>query len=414
LRALRLRNLISFAAALLKNVDKFHLSFDRSYREAITKLEAELEGREVYEFSRSLVNKFYLLEHISEITFGEKSYEKIALTWLALYGERFFKQPFPGLRDFSTKIIETYSRVLNERKLHLSYSFPEWFIKELEIVFDREELEKLLKSLNEEVIWARINTLKTDEDKALKELDKQRISFERDKDISYLVKLIEFPRPTGKISLFKEGKLILQDKASVLAVEALRPEPGELICDVCAAPGIKTSLIAQLTENKARILAIDVSKRRINQMKALMRRYGAKNIELAISDSRKMRLRRKSDKVLLDSPCSASGAIGRDPAIKVHLRRRGRINYYAQLQRSLLSNCLNLGREVIYVTCSILPQEGEEVVLSVLNESSAKLVDLDLPCSNGYSLYPRSYLFKRTFPHVHECEAFFYAKLLVN
>lgn len=290
-----------------------------------------------------------------------------------------------------------------------AYSVPKWFYLELRDLLG-EEAEDLLRSLDRRIWWVRLNTLKAPEERILRILEEEA-SVERDKDLWYLYKILASGKPVRLLKAVKLGLAIPQDKASCMAVEALRPEPGDLILDMAAAPGVKSSLIAMLSEGMARIVAADLSKKRGTAMKRLLKHLGAWGlVEPLLADSRLANYSRSFDKVLVDAPCSTSGVLGKEPAVRIHLLRKGSIESYSKIQKELLSKAITLGREIVFSTCSLLPDEGEEVVESL--SDLAKSQDPGLPLSRGYLRYRVSTTTNRSFPHKHECEGFFISKLL--
>ncbi len=291
------------------------------------------------------------------------------------------------------------------------YSVPKWFYEELGSLIGGE-VDALMESLDRRVRWLRINTIKASEEKILRILEEEAV-VERDRDLWYLYKIIDTKKPVRLLKAVKQGIAIPQDKASCLVVEALEPQPGDLILDMTSAPGMKASLIAMLTEGRARIVALDLSKRRVLAMRNLVRRLGvAGYIDIAVTDSRFFSSPRLFDKVLLDAPCSSSGAIAKEPAVRLHLVRRGKVEYYARIQEDLLRRAVDLGNEVVYSTCSLLPEEGEEVVLKIIRSAGHVLVKPRINASDGYRAYEISGKVLRTFPHIHESEGFFIAKLV--
>lgn len=292
-----------------------------------------------------------------------------------------------------------------------AYSVPMWFYAELRELLG-EEVEDLLRSLDRRIWWVRLNTLKAPEERILRILEEEA-SLERDKVLWYLYKILDSRKPVRLLRAVKLGLAIPQDKASCMAVEALRPEPGDLILDMAAAPGVKSSLMAMLGDGKARVVAADLSRKRVGAMKRLLKHLGAWGaVEPIVADSRLSSYSRIFDKVLIDAPCSTSGAIAKEPAVRIHLARRGKIEYYSKIQRELLSRALAMGREIVFSTCSLLPEEGEEVVESL--SDLARPEDPGLPLSKGYQRYRVSKAANRSFPHRHECEGFFISRLLTG
>ncbi|MEZ0289727.1 MAG: RsmB/NOP family class I SAM-dependent RNA methyltransferase [Sulfolobales archaeon] len=294
------------------------------------------------------------------------------------------------------------------------YSVPEWFYNEIRDLLGDREVVELFKAFDNRVTWLRINTLKASEEKILRLLEDDGVELERDRDLWYLYRVISSRKPLRYSKAVREFLAIPQDKASCLVVEAIRPEKSDKILDLSAAPGIKSSLIAMLTEDQALIQAQDISKKRIYMMRYLMKKMNVKSVDIVLADSRKSPSRESSfDKILIDAPCSSSGAIWKDPGLRLSLLKRGKIEYYSQIQKDLLREAIRLGREIVYATCSILPEEGELVVQEIISEERDLVAVKPLEnLSSGYRLYDKNSVFNRTFPHRDLSEGFFIAKLL--
>ncbi|MDK6029448.1 RsmB/NOP family class I SAM-dependent RNA methyltransferase [Ignisphaera sp. 4213-co] len=378
---------------------------------------ALLEREFLYKLSQEFVSNYYKLLYIVERSSKVRnpSHRLLARAfiymWLVERGERVdsklrkaIERDFPRINEFMLNIDEPWAML----------SYPKWLFDKLSTVMPIDEVVEMLKAMNKRVLWIRINTLKIDVDKALKILSDEGVEYEADKNIPFLVRVVKTKKPIRTLELFKNGSIIIQDKASVLTVLALDPKPDMLIYDFAAAPGIKTSLIMQLTENKARVVAFDLSRRRLEAMKMLLNRYGVdtSRIELVLADSTKIALSKKADAILVDATCSSSGAISKDPAIKIILRDSRIPQKMSIIQTEMLLNALKHGERVVYAVCSILPDEGEEVVEKVFSkETTHKLVDPQIPASRGYPKYSIWNKVRRTLPHIDKSEGFFIARL---
>ncbi|RLG88968.1 MAG: RsmB/NOP family class I SAM-dependent RNA methyltransferase [Thermoprotei archaeon] len=316
-----------------------------------------------------------------------------------------------SLKELARRWIKGLNNIPDTIPCRLSYS--EWFYEKIINLLGFHEGVKLLSALNERKWWLRINTLITSEEKVLRMLDEEGVEYDIDKDYPFVVKIRSSPKPVRLLKPVKEFKAIPQDKASVMVVDVLKPEPGDVIADLASAPGLKTSLIMMLTENRSKIVAIDVSLKRLKIMRVLLKRLGVNlsNVSLVLADSRDIRVR-GINKALLDAPCSNSGAIDKDPGIKIHINQ-GKIDYYSRLQKELLENALRLdAEEVVYATCSLMPEEGEEVISYIAQKFEFKLVKEIKWLSNGYKLVGFYDKLMRAFPHIHDTEAFFIAKIV--
>ncbi len=425
---LDLNDIINYVSRVLYIVDKYSISIDKAFQKVKHNWKFRESFKVYYDVCSSVLRNYYQLKFLARKLLNSESNKAIVRTWILIHGSNYFRR-----RDLVHRFV---NRVLKKRKIRLSdidaiieelksvdyvrylsikYSYPEEFVRKLSQLLDFRELEELLRAMNSEYIWLRINTLKIDIDKAVKILEDEGIAIELNKEVPFLGLVIEAKRPIHHVSLIKRGFVIIQDKASVMTALSLRPEPHDYILDLCAAPGGKTSLIMQLVENKAKICAVDISRARLLNMMKLMRRYGvdSSKIDYVLADSRKLRLKGRFNKVLIDAPCSSSGAILRDPSIKLSLKRLDKINWYASVQSGLVENVIHQLRdvEIIYSTCSILPEEGEEVICRFLD-----CVKIEKPLTmlhNGYSKYDFNRCVGRTFPHLDKCEGHFICKLKV-
>lgn len=178
--------------------------------------------------------------------------------------------------------------------------------------------------------------------------------------------------PAGLLAsvAWQRGVFYLQDPSTLVAVDVLDPQPGESVLDLCAAPGGKTTYIAQKMRNQGRILAIDSSNVRLAKVAENCRRLGVTIVAtLACDGTRAERCMRgdRFDRVLVDAPCSNTGVMRRRPDLRWRLRS-AELQRLATLQRALLRTAFQLirpGGVVVYSTCSLEPEENEGVVASL-------------------------------------------------
>ncbi|MEO3993738.1 MAG: RsmB/NOP family class I SAM-dependent RNA methyltransferase [Desulfurococcaceae archaeon TW002] len=285
------------------------------------------------------------------------------------------------------------------------YSVSHWFYEKLSKLVG-EEVHELLLSLSRRVLWARINTLKASEEKVLRSLSQEGVDYVVDSNYPYLIQIIKSPKPVRLLNTVRNYELILQDKASVAVVEALNPQPGDNILDMAFAPGMKTSLIMSLTDNKAKVVALDISYKRSLLGRQLLEKLGVdlSRVQVVVGDSRDIQVRSLFDKVLLDAPCSNSGAIPKDPGLKITLTE-SKVTYYSNIQKELISKSLKLGKTIVYSTCSLMPEEGEEVANTV--SENVRFYRPIQWASEGYKSYDHHNDFMRLYPHKHLTEGFF-------
>lgn len=166
---------------------------------------------------------------------------------------------------------------------------------------------------------------------------------------------------------FKKGDFSFQDRASGMVVEVLDPQPGDVILDVCAAPGTKTNYIAELIGDNGMIYASDLNEKRIESAQHDLKRTGNNSINFEVKDATKSDFP-MADKILVDVPCSGTGTIGRRPDIKWR-RTPKQIETAIGNQKAILNNVQKFvkpGGVMVYATCSIEPEENWDVVEAFL------------------------------------------------
>jgi 16S rRNA (cytosine967-C5)-methyltransferase len=262
----------------------------------------------------------------------------------------------------------------------LGWSHPEWLVHRWFLRWRREEVEQLLEWNNQPAdIFARANTLRLDVG-ALLEMWRMHESvdydfFRKDWTGENLVFRVKSPRPFPELHSFRQGGFYLQDPSTLLPVTLLDPQPQERILDLCAAPGGKTTYIAQRVNNEALIVARDSSERRLKQLKENCARLGATcvdaqplpafaGIDTTAPDAGSTAGPAFFDRVLIDAPCSNTGVIRR----RLEVRWRVTPDELLRLQSTQLrlleygARQLRLRGVLVYSTCSIEPEENRMVV----------------------------------------------------
>ena len=300
-----------------------------------------------------------------------------------------------------------------EEKLMYEYLLPKWFIRKMAELLNPKEAEELFKALNAKpMISVRVNTLKADVKEVVDELAREGKKVFVSEVVPTVLKF-EGPYNFDKSRLFLEGKIIIQEEAAALASLILDPKPGEVVVDLCAAPGGKTTHIAELMKNQGKIYAFDTDDRRIRRMKELLKRTGVSIAEIFTRDAREApRILGKevADRVLVDAPCTSDGTIMKNPELRWRIMET-EVPKFAQLQYELLKAAVKLvkpGGYILYTTCSLLKEEDEEVIEKLLRKEGDKLelVPLKKPYDEGF--LPGT---MRAWPHKHKTIGFFYALL---
>lgn len=185
----------------------------------------------------------------------------------------------------------------------------------------------------------------------------------------------------GKDLLHLFGGFYMQEAASMLPVALLDPKPGDVILDMSAAPGSKTTQIADRMEGRGVLIANDVQEKRIWSLITNLQRSGVMNevVTRKVGQWFAGNMTERFDRVLCDAPCTAQGTVRKDTD-SLDYCSMDNIGKMAKLQRELLESAVHackVGGRIVYSTCTLTPEENEEVVLSILNKFSTQLVVID-------------------------------------
>jgi 16S rRNA (cytosine967-C5)-methyltransferase len=303
---------------------------------------------------------------------------------------------------------------------HLTHalSLPEWIAKRWLELFGPEQAAALARISNASPpLTVRVNRLRSDRDSLLSEL-RQRFP-----------DATACPVASGGIILgrrgnpaldpaFLDGRFTVQDESSQLAVDLLDPQPGDRVLDVCAAPGGKTTAIAERVGSEGQVLALDRHSRRLDLIQRNARRLG---LEVEIKTSSRDATRPLTDlaaespfdRVLVDAPCSGLGTLRRNPDARWRISEEDPARL-AKIQCAILRNAaavLRPGGVLVYSTCTLLPEENEEVVRSFLSQAEGfALVDrASLPSTLEPVLDDEGFL--RCLPQRHDTDGFFAARI---
>ena len=272
----------------------------------------------------------------------------------------------------------------------------------------------------------RTNTLKTRRKELAQALIQRGVNLDPLAEWSNVgIKIYDTKVPIGATPEYLAGHYMLQSASSFLPVLALDPQLNEKVLDMAAAPGGKTTYIAQLMKNTGSVFANDLKKERLKALQFNLYRLGVTNTVITCRDGRKYPeiFPNTFDKVLLDSPCTGLGIISKDSSIKAN---RLQLDIYknSHIQKQLILaaiDCTKVGGVVVYSTCSVSPLENEEVVNYAMKKRYVKVVDIDdlVPVGEpGLIKFLDKRYFgtlkrtKRIYPHVHNMDGFYVAKLV--
>ena len=316
------------------------------------------------------------------------------------------------LTENPTSILQNVS---DEERIGLLTFHPTWFVKYCTKLFGRREAIAMLEASAEPPpTYIRINTLKADENQILEKLAEERIRVEKVNDLKYTYKVLSAKQPLTRTASFQKGLFYIQDKASCFAAEAANPKPGTTLLDVCAAPGAKTTFLAQLMNNRGIIYSIDYSRRRMNVWRSEVTRMGVKIAMPIIADAcNPPPIVPEADVVVLDPPCTSTGAFGKLPSAKWRLTQRS-IEKMSEIQWQMMNSCaekVKRGGALVYSTCSITVEENEMLIERFLKWHSDFYL-AEITPKIGFPGLRGMENCRRLYPHIHECNGFFIAKLL--
>jgi len=299
-------------------------------------------------------------------------------------------------------------------ELELRYLLPGLLIKRLEKLLGRGELELFAKAVNTRrpILGFRVNRLKASVKVVLHVLEEMGVEAWESTRVPWHIRY----RGQLDYNQFKpllRGEVVPQDEASAAAGELLGARPGELVVDMCAAPGGKTTHLAEIASNRATIMALDVFNDRMERLMELARKTGTiASIVPVIGDARRISklLRLHASRVLLDPPCTSTGALAKHPEARWRLTEEA-IKKQVERQRAMLVEAIEVlkpGGLLLYTVCSVLPEEGEYNIQWILeNRKDVELVPLQGPYDES-PLLPGT---MRAWPHRHDTTGFFYALL---
>lgn len=254
-----------------------------------------------------------------------------------------------------------------------AFSFPDWLIGRWRSRYSLEETVELAFWFDAPPpLSLRTNTLRTTREKLLGALGETGIACHpaAHPELILLDESIRIEELPG----FADGWFVVQDQTAAAASVLLAPQSGEMVLDLCAAPGTKTTHMAALMRNTGRILATDVSRERLTLVEENCRRLGVEIIEpMLISLDGSDIPPGPFDAILIDVPCSNTGVLNKRPEARWRIRPCD-IEELAVVQRNLLDAAaarLRDGGRIVYSTCSIEPEENQQVVASFLAEHAA-------------------------------------------
>lgn len=344
-----------------------------------------------------------------------KEAESIASLGRSILGWETVREVEPFLGFLLTRQLEPILKEANDvERVSLQTYHPSWFVKYCYKLFGRDQAIAFLEgSINPPPTYVRVNTLAATEEAVLQKLEAEGVKLEKTEPLQFTYKIIEYKQPLNTLPSYKEGLFYIQDKASCFAAQAANPKPGNVVFDVCAAPGAKTTFLAQLMHNEGSIGSVDFSARRMKTWQKETARMGTKIAQPVIADAcASLPFVGEADLVVLDPPCTSTGVFAKQPSSKWRLRPNS-IEKMAEIQWRMINSCAEKvasGGALTYSTCSITEEENEMIIERFLKgHQEFALAEITptigLPGLRGLTKCQRLY------PHIHQCNGFFIAKL---
>lgn len=293
------------------------------------------------------------------------------------------------------------------QRLSVEYSCPQWLTEKLTEEYGNDKAAAALRaSVGKPPVYARVNRTKTNAEKLCRLLKSEGISAESYSGIDGCILLAK----TGELEKsrsFREGLFHVQDISSQLCCLTLRPVVNETVLDMCAAPGGKSFTMAELMENRGRVVSMDLHDMRVGLIEDGAARLGLSIIEARRNDALKFNPDLPmADRVLCDVPCSGYGVIRRKPEIKY--KNKSEADGLPEIQREILevsSRYVKVGGTLVYSTCTLSRAENDDVAEAFLaaHPEFSPIVQ-PVPFSGAQNSYKRTY-----FPDENGGDGFFTA-----
>lgn len=259
------------------------------------------------------------------------------------------------------------------KNISLKHSHPEWMVQRWLTQYGIDDTEKLCEVNNTHADMAvRVNTLKTTSGEVVTALNNYGLGVRMSELVPDALVFTSGEPFLEGLAEFQAGMFYIQDEASQLVTHILGPQPGEVVYDICSAPGGKATHAAQLMKNSGKIVAFDMFSHKLRFIRENSARLGVTIIDPQLRDGENpQNFTGAVDRVLIDVPCSGTGVLRRRPDLKWRRTSNDIIFKLPKIQYSILSNAAPLvkpGGILVYSTCSIEPEENEGVIGKFVKE----------------------------------------------
>jgi 16S rRNA (cytosine967-C5)-methyltransferase len=287
---------------------------------------------------------------------------------------------------------------------------PKWLLNKIAESWPAQTAKQIIAANNHQApMTLRVNALRSSRADYLIQLAEAEISGSEACHSPQGI-LLNAPMDVSLLPEFANGYISVQDEAAQLAAPLLLLEPGQIVLDACCAPGGKTCHILESQPDLARVVAVDLEPRRLTRVEENLQRLGleAEIIAADAGDTQQWWDGQHFDRILIDAPCSASGVIRRHPDIKI-LRKPADIAKLSAIQLLLINKLwqtLKTGGILLYATCSVLPDENDQVIeqfLAANADASLLSIDADWGTKTDYG--------RQLFPKIDGNDGFYYSRL---
>ena len=279
--------------------------------------------------------------------------------------------------------------------LSIRYSFPKGLLLILKTQFGDEHALNIIKdSINIPKISLRVNTLKISREELIAKYPQYNL---QPSLITSAGVISSYPVMNSE--MFKNGEIIMQDEMSIKVVEDLAPQPGELVLDLCAAPGGKTTYLGQLMNNQGHVDAYEIANYKIPLIMENIHRLGLTNIEVHNLDANLISPDQLYDRILLDAPCSGFGVIKRKPEIKYKTWTNEDLFNLVSIQAQLLDKAYQLLKPhgvLVYSTCTFEIYENQEQIKNFVQKYPTMKIEQE----------------EQVFGYEHNSDGFYYCRLV--
>ncbi len=301
-------------------------------------------------------------------------------------------------------------------RLAIRYSHPIWLVRRWTARYGANATEALLLANNQPApLTIRTNSLKTTRQALRSALEAEGVTIAETDYAPASLNILATPQWLRALQTYRDGWFVVQDQAAQLISLLLSPQPGETVLDACAAPGGKTTHLAELMRDQGAVVALELDASRMMKIRENSRRLGVTSIAAVQGDAASYQ-EGSYDRILIDAPCSGLGVLRRHPDGRWN-KAEQTVDEHAALQQKILQNCSSLlkpGGALVYATCTTEPAENDDVIDWFLN-GPGSLFRIDDP----RPLLPRAAAalvdnrgFFRTVPNAPALDGFFGVRMV--